>query len=105
MRTAKNELLQSRITFSYKENVKDIPKEPTIQSALSIFKKIKECERLDDKGEVDYKKELLEAKKDLEFIFNIPIKEINAKTKNNLYMEHQSLMVNAIYIMLNKDNL
>lgn len=76
-------------------NGKNYDKTPTVGNALALFREIKKCERNVD--------ELLEAKGDLERIFGLDKKGINKMTKNQLYMCHQSLMVNGIYEMLIKE--
>lgn len=73
-------------------NGKNYDKTPTVGNALYLFKEIKKLERSTD--------ELLEAKGDLERIFGLDKKDINKMTKNQLYMAHQSLMVNGIYELL-----
>ena len=64
-------------------------KDKSLESAKKIFKKIKEFDR-----KVDNNIELKHAKDDLENIF-----EVNTKgmTKNKIFLEHQSKMVNSIY--------
>lgn len=64
-------------------------KDKSIESAKKIFKKIKEFDK-----KVDNNIELQHAKDDLENIF-----EINTKgmTKNKIFLEHQSKMINSIY--------
>lgn len=99
MRTANTNLLRSRIYFAYSNGDK-IPTDPTIQSALSIFKMIKKMERPICNDEVDYKKELLNAKEDLENIFDVSKDDLKYLSKNNLYLKHQSMMVNSIYELL-----
>lgn len=73
-------------------NGKNFYKVPTVPVALILFKEIKKVEKKTN--------ELAEAKKDLEEIFGLDKKEINKMTKNQLYMKHQSLMVNGIYELL-----
>ena len=98
-------ILKLKIKIAYCERDNKIPKTPTIDTALKIFREIKKMDRAVIGGEVDYKKELFSAKEDLELIFQIPKEEIQQMTKNNLYMKHQSLMVNAIYELLMKGEL
>lgn len=64
-------------------------KDKSLESAKKIFKKIKEFDR-----KVDNIIELKHAKDDLENIF-----EVNTKgmTKNKIFLEHQSKMINSIY--------
>lgn len=64
-------------------------KDKSLESAKKIFKKIKEFDR-----KVDNITELKYAKDDLENIF-----EVNTKgmTKNKIFLEHQSKMINSIY--------
>lgn len=64
-------------------------KDKSLESAKKIFKKIKEFDK-----KVDNNIELQHAKDDLENIF-----EINTKgmTKNKIFLEHQSKMINSIY--------
>lgn len=75
-----------------KANGKNFYKVPTVPVALILFKEIKKMETKTN--------ELAEAKKDLEEIFGLDKKEISKMTKNQLYMKHQSLMVNGIYELL-----
>ena len=69
---------------SYYQDAKD----KSLESAKKIFKKIKESDR-----KVDNNIELKHAKDDLENIF-----EVNTKgmTKNKIFLEHQSKMINSI---------
>lgn len=91
------------INVVYKNCWDEYPKnDKSLDAALKIFKKIKDFERNGENDEVDYDVELRCAKNDLHSIFDISMEEINKLTKNNLYMEHQSKLVNAIYMMLNK---
>lgn len=107
MRTVNNNLLRTRINLAYCNRGEKIPKEATIGSALAIFKEIKKMERFAFYGDAKLmrKQELSSAKEDLEFIFGIKPEEIKSLTKNNLYLKHQSLMVNSIYILLKKGEL
>ena len=98
-------ILKLKISLAFCGDKDKIPKTPNIDTALKIFKEIKKMDRAVMGGGVDYKKELFSAKEDLNLIFQIPEKEIQGMTKNNLYMEHQSLMVNAIYELLMKGEL
>lgn len=101
----KANILKLKIKVAYCNRDDKIPKTPTIDTALEIFKEIKKMDRAVMGGGVDYKKELYSAKEDLDLIFQIPEGEIKKMTKNNLYMQHQSLMVNAIYELLTKGEL
>lgn len=67
-------------------------KTPTIENSLEIFKNIKKVERTTN--------ELEEAKYDLEIVFGLPKAEFKNLTKNKIYMLHQSMMVNQIYMIL-----
>jgi hypothetical protein len=69
----------------------DYDREPTIANALELFKGIKKVEK---------ENELNEAKCDLEMIFGVKKEDLKGLSKNQLYMLHQSNMVNAIYFML-----
>lgn len=104
MKALNSNLLKTRINLAYCNRGDKIPKEPTVKSALDIFKEIKKMERYTKWGDIEanYRQELSSAKEDLEYIFKISEKEIKTMTKNNLYMKHQSLMVNAIYELLTK---
>lgn len=74
-------------------NGKNYDKTPSIKNALELFKKIKEVEKSTGK-------ELEEAKYDLTEIFCVKAEELKRLTKNNIYMLHQSMMVNQIYMNL-----
>ena len=74
-------------------NGKNYDKTPSIKNALELFKKIKEVEKSTGK-------ELEEAKYDLTEIFRVKAEELKRLTKNNVYMLHQSMMVNQIYMNL-----
>lgn len=67
-------------------------KTATIENSLELFKEIKKVEKTTD--------ELKEAKYDLETIFCVPATELKKLTKNRIYMLHQSMMVNQIYMIL-----
>ena len=67
-------------------------KTASIDNALEIFKNIKKVEKTTN--------ELEEAKYDLETIFGLPKDEFKKLTKNKIYMLHQSMMVNQIYMIL-----
>ena len=69
----------------------DYDKTATIANALELFKGIKKVEK---------ENELNEAKCDLEMIFGVSKEELKGLSKNQLYMLHQSSMVNAIYFVL-----
>lgn len=62
--------------------------QPTVRNAKDLFEKIKEVEKSTNEFE--------EAKYDLKEIFGFTDEEIKAMTKNHLYLEHQSRMINAI---------
>lgn len=84
--------LANRIFLAYDCNLNlyyQDAKDKSLESAKKIFKKIKESDR-----KVDNKEELKHAKDDLENIF-----EVNTKgmTKNKIFLEHQSKMINSIY--------
>ena len=64
-------------------------KENNLENAISIFKKIKENEKLLDH-------ELINAKKDLELLGI----ETKGLTNNQIYLKHQSELVNRIYMIL-----
>lgn len=72
-------------------------KDKSLESAKKIFKKIKEFDK-----KVDNNIELKHAKDDLENIF-----EVNTKgmTKNKIFLEHQSKMINSIYSEILLDEL
>lgn len=96
-------LLENKIKFIYKDKRIKLPKEKSLDSAIKIFKELKQFEKFDRNGKVDYEKELLEAKYDLRVIFGIDIKGLS---KNELYMTHQSMWVNTLYrLMLEKGDL
>ena len=96
-------LLKDRISVAYHSCWDKYPKDDKpIDSALKIFKKIKELERYNGGFKVDYQNELREAKLDLVEIFGMTYDELKKIRKNNLYLTHQSKMVNAIYIMNNE---
>lgn len=95
--------IDNMINVVYKNCWDEYPKnDKSLDAALKIFKKIKDFERIGEKYGVDNNMELRYAKDDLHFVFDMSMGEINKLTKNNLYMMHQSKMVNAIYMMLNK---
>lgn len=73
-------------------NGKDYNRAATIENSLELFKNIKKVEKTTN--------ELNEAKCDLEMIFNVPTNELKGLTKNKIYMLHQSMMVNQIYMIL-----
>lgn len=83
----------------------------SIDNSLKIYRTIKEYERkhyhINGIEEApDYEKELNEAKSDLVDIFGFSISEIKKMTKNNLYLNHQSMWVNTLYgLMLAKGDL
>lgn len=84
--------LANRIFVAYDCNLNAYyqdAKDKSLESAKKIFKKIKESDR-----KVDNNIELKHAKDDLENIF-----EVNTKgmTKNKIFLEHQSKMINSIY--------
>lgn len=105
MRTEQTNYIEidNMINVVYKNCWDEYPKnDKSLDAALKIFKKIKDFERIGENDEADYDMELRYAKNDLHFVFDMSMEEINKLTKNNLYMMHQSKMVNAIYMMLNK---
>lgn len=75
---------------TYSEQIKWQP--DTLQNALQIFTKIKDNERLGGK-------ELENAKRDLD-ILGVDYKGL---TKNQLYLKHQSEVVNRIYLILREE--
>lgn len=91
--------LNDKITLAYKGCGDKYPEEVTIDAALKIFKKIKYLERFNGGFTVDYQNELREAKLDLVEIFGMTYEELRLLSKNNLYLTHQSKMVNAIYML------
>lgn len=94
--------IKTMIEVVYKGHQEEYPKnDKTLESAKKIYKKIKDFERIGEDGEVDYKQELNMAISDLFWIFDIEASELNTLTKNNIYMLHQSKLVNAIYMMNN----
>lgn len=97
--------LKKKIQWAYDSFEEKCPQDNSLDTALKIFKVIKAFERFNGDDEVDYKRELMEAKMDLKLIFDIPVAELNKMTKNNIYMLHQSQMVNAIFMMLNNEEL
>lgn len=98
MRTDYNKL-KEKLQFVYDGKMEQFPKGKSIETAIEIFKQVKKFEKTDGDGKIDYKRELLEAKYDLQIIFDINFKDL---TKNNIYLAHQSAWVNSIYIMLNE---
>lgn len=72
-------------------------KDKSLESAKKIFKKIKEFDK-----KVDNNIELQHAKDDLENIFEIDTKGM---TKNKIFLEHQSRMINSIYSEILLDEL
>lgn len=78
----------------------DFDTSPDIANAMELFKQIKKCERTNPDGEKDYRGELLLAQGDLMLIFGVEPRDFRKLTKNQLYMFHQSKMVNAIYDLL-----
>ncbi len=99
MRTDYNKL-KEKLQFVYNGKMDKLPKGKSIETAIEIFKQVKKYEKTDEDGKIDYKKELLEAKYDLQRIFDTNFKNL---TKNNIYLTHQSAWVNSIYIMLNEE--
>ena len=98
MRTDYNKL-KEKLQFVYAGRMDEFPKGKSIETAIKVYKDVKKYEKTDGDGEVDYNRELLEAKYDLQIIFNINFKGL---TKNNIYLTHQSMWVNSVYIMLNE---
>lgn len=92
MRTDYNKL-KEKLQFVYDGKMEKFPEGKTIEDAIEIFKEVKKYEKLQG--------ELLEAKYDLQIIFDTNFKGM---TKNSIYLTHQSMWVNSIYIMLNKGN-
>lgn len=84
------DLLHTTIQWGNGENY---DKTPTLQNALDLFKNIKKEQR--ETGH-----ELDEAKADLICIFDVDAKNLQNITKNNIYLMHQSMMVNSIFAML-----
>ena len=84
--------LAARILVAYDGNLKlysqDV-NDKSLESAKKIFKKIKEFDR-----RIDNNMEFKHAKDDLENIFDIDTKGM---TKNKVFLEHQSQMINSIY--------
>ena len=105
MRTINTKLLKKKIQWAYDETKNPMPIEKSIDSALKIYKEIKKSYRINEKGEVDYAHEFTETKSDLLLIFDIDYRQIKDSSKNNLYLLHQSLMVNSIYELLLKGEL
>ena len=92
--------LKAKINSVYYGCKEKYPTGDSIDSALKIYKKIKEFERFPNNSlSVDYENELREAKFDLVDIFGMKPEELKTLSKNNLYLTHQSKLVNAIYIM------
>lgn len=105
-------LLKAKIHLVYSTEKASVlnTEDKSIENALKIYRTIKEYERkychVNDIEEApNYEKELNEAKSDLVDIFGFSIAEIKEMTKNNLYLNHQSKLVNSIYIMLEKGDL
>lgn len=98
MRTDYNKLKQ-QLYFVYNGEMDKMPKGKSIETAIKIYQDVKKYEKLNENGEIDYAKELQEAKYDLQIIFGINFKNI---TKNNIYLTHQSMWVNSLYKMLNE---
>lgn len=86
-----------RLAFNGKD---DWCKQPTIRNAKDLFGHIKKMQRA---GGVEV--ELACAKNDLSEIFKMDWSVIKSMTKNHIYLEHQSKMVNAIFDMLRKEDL
>lgn len=97
--------IDTMINVVYKNCWDEYPKnDKSLNAALKIYKKIKDFERNAGKNdEADYDMELRYAKEDLFLVFGMSMVKINKLSKNNLYMLHQSKLVNAIYKMLNKE--
>lgn len=88
--------LSKLIINSYKGNLEEYSKianEKTIDSAIKVFKKIKNYETFNN-DRIDRLYELNNAKKDLKEIFDIDTK---CMTKNQIFLKHQSCLINAIY--------
>lgn len=99
MRTDYNKL-KEKLQFVYDGRMDEFPEGKSIETAIKIFKDIKKYEKIDSAGKVDYKRELLEAKYDLQIIFDT---NFIGLSKNNIYLTHQSMWVNSLYIMLNEE--
>jgi hypothetical protein len=70
----------------------------TINDALSIFKELKKHEMFIN-GKRDINNEFEKTKQDIILIFGNEYKDkLKNMTKNQIYMLHQSLICNAIYI-------
>lgn len=105
-------LLKAKIHLVYSTEKAGVlnTEDKSIDNALKIYRTIKEYERkLYHMNGIEeapkYEKELNEAKSDLVDIFGFDISEIKKMTKNNIYLNHQSKLVNSIYIMLEKGDL
>ena len=92
-------LLQAKLNLVYNGKKESYLLEPTIENAMKIYKDVKKYERLDENGNVDYKKEVKEEKYDFEFIFNNK-KLWFTSSPNKLHLAHQSLWVNSVYDLL-----
>lgn len=96
------EKLKEKLQFVYQDKMEEFPKGKTIETAIQVYKDVKKYEKTNGDGEKDYDRELLEAKYDLQIIFDVNFKGL---TKNNIYLTHQSMWVNSVYIMLNEGEL
>lgn len=88
--------LSRLIVESYNGNLEEYSKianEKTIKSAMAIFKQIKNYEVFSG-DKIDRQKEINMAKKDLKEIFDIDTK---CMSKNQIFLKHQSCLINAIY--------
>lgn len=76
---------------------KGYSKQPTIRNAKDLFEKIKKVERSTNEFE--------ETKYDLKEIFGFTDDDLKGMTKNHIYLEHQSRMINAmIHMFMNYVN-
>lgn len=91
------DLLKQKLQWVYQGKMDEFPVKPTIENAIKVYKEVKKYERTNGDSEVDYKNELMEAKYDLQIIFNT---NFIGLSKNNLYLAHQSLWVNSVYALL-----
>lgn len=88
----KEEYLANKIFVSFDGNISAyaaVASNKSLESAKKIYSKIKEYEKRNG-----VKAELQEAKDDLLNIFGIDVKGM---TKNQIYLKHQSEMINTIY--------
>lgn len=84
--------LANKIFVAFDGNIAayaSIVSDKSLESAKKVFEKVKKYEKRNG-----VKAELQEAKDDLENIFGIDVKGM---TKNKIFLEHQSKMINTIY--------